>query len=486
MLEFFYSTLGWFFTALPFVIALLMALGLVLLTAGMYFSPVVGAISMLLLFLLETFLVFLLAFNLGITVFPQDMLFIPMAMVALLRLMRPGGLRRIPWPMWVLTGVMALSFIIGLARHGTASGVEFRSDFYFMVGLFYFSSFEWTSGQVSRVLKWLVLIGMAIMFIAWFRWTADATGLDWVRPVWREPGAPMRVMNAQQTLFLGTALVLLVYAMASGSSLNRWLFLVPLLGMTILVLQHRSVWVAAFLPAMMAFVIVRQNKGKLASRLAVIGAVSVLVLGPLLASGKFSGATSSVSESAVRATSTTSGTFVGRIEGWDALLKKWVASGPRVWAIGNPYGSGFERKQGTDGREVHYAPHNYYVQLLLRTGVIGLLGFLALQWYLLRGATHLAEKPHDALTGYTMLGLLVSGLLYYIPYSPPYIHGLITGMVLALVLQHDKVRRRTESEPPGWVTLNTGPVSPSRAQGACLTKNHIGRQLPVSWRLRFF
>lgn len=465
MLEFFYSTLGWFFTALPFVIALLMAVGLVLLTAGMYFSPVVGAISILLLFLLETSLVFLLAFRLGITVFPQDLLFIPMAMVALLRLLRPGGLSRLPWPMWVLTGVMALSFVVGLAKHGTVSGVEFRSDFYFMVGLFYFSTFEWTSQQVSRVLKWLVPVAGIIMLIVWFRWLSDATGLDWVRPVWREPGAPLRVIDAQQTLFLGTVLILLVYAMATGSSLAGWLFLVPMLGLTILVLQHRSVWVATFLPAMMAFVIVRQSQsqGKLAGRLAVIAAISVIVLGPLLASGKFSGATSSVAESAVRATSTTSGTFVGRIEGWDALLKKWAASGPRVWAIGNPYGSGYERKQGGDGREVHYAPHNYYVQLLLRTGVIGLLAFLALQWYLLRGAIRLGGKPHDALTGYAMIGLLVSGLLYYIPYSPPYIHGLITGMVLALVLQHEQARRRAESAGTLPATVNADGISSTGA-----------------------
>lgn len=464
MLEIVYTFLGWFFTALPFAIALFMALGLVMLTAGMYFSPVVGGVAILLLFLLETLLISLLAFNLGITVFPQDLLFIPMALAALLRLLKPGVMRRVPWPMWVLTGVMALSFIIGLAKHGTASGVEFRSDFYFMVGLFYCATFEWSPRQVSRMLKWLVPIGMIVMFIAWFRWTSDATGLDWVRPVWREPGAPMRVMDAQQTLFLGTVMILLVYAMASGSSLNRWLFLVPMLGVTILVLQHRSVWVAAFLPAMMAFVIVRQSQGKLASRLAVMGAIGALVLGPLLASGKLGGVTSSVSESAVRATSTTSGTFVGRIEGWDALLKKWAASGPRAWVIGNPYGSGYERKQGADGREVHFAPHNYYVQLLLRTGVIGLLSFLALQAYLLRGAIRLGAEPHEALTGYAMIGLLVSSLLYYIPYSPPYIHGLITGMILALVLQHEEARRRAGSVNTAHAAMTVGRPDSPRAQ----------------------
>lgn len=460
MLDIVYTMLSWIFIAMPFVIALFLALGLVALTLGLYISPVVGGIAMLLLFLLETTLVNLVALNLGITVFPQDFLFLPMAMVAALRLLRPGGISRVPWPLWMLTAVMAASFILGLARHGTTAGVEFRSDFYFMVGLFYFSSFEWSSRQISRIFNWVVPVALLIMLIVWYRWLADAIGLDWVDPVWRdvEAGDSLRVMDAQQTLFLGTVLILLIYAMATGNNLARWLFLVPPLAVTVLVLQHRSVWVAAFLPAMMAFVIVRQNQGKLASRVAVIGAVSLLVLGPLLASGKFSGATSSVAESAVRATSTTSGTFVGRIEGWDALLKKWASSGPRVWMMGNSYGSGYERKQ-QGGRDVTFAPHNYYVQLLLRTGAMGLLAFLAFYWYLLRGAIRLGAAPHAALTGYAMIGLLISALLYYIPYSPPYIHGLITGMILALMLQHNKAYGKNNDAQVDSLKINTCRVS---------------------------
>jgi O-antigen ligase len=240
---------------------------------------------------------------------------------------------------------------------------------------------------------------------------------------------------------MGTALVLLIYAMATGNSLAGWLFLVPLLAVTVLVLQHRSVWVATFLPAMMAFVIVRQRQGKLVGRLAVISLVSAIVLGPLLASGKLSSVTSSVGESAERATSTTSGTFVGRIEGWENLLKKWASGGPRTWAMGESYGSGYARKQ-QGGREVTFAPHNYFVQLLLRTGVIGLLAFLALYGFMLKRAISLGNEPHVVMTGYTMIGLLVSVLLYYIPYAPTYIHGLVAGLILGLVLQHDKARKQ--------------------------------------------
>jgi O-antigen ligase len=174
------------------------------------------------------------------------------------------------------------------------------------------------------------------------------------------------------------------------------------------------------------------------------------VLVPLLATGKFSGATSSVTEAAIKATSTTEGTFVGRVQGWDALLKQWTAAGPRAWVMGNPYGSGFARPEGHGGKEVAFAPHNYFVQLLLRVGLVGLLAFVALHIYLLKGAVKLAGEPHDALTGYAMIGLLLSLLLFDIPYSPYYSHGLFTGLMLALILQHGRqgeVVRPTRNMP---------------------------------------
>jgi len=439
--DFFYAILGVTFAAMPFIVAVLLAFGLVSLVVGLNASPVVGAIAILLLFLLETTLVYLLGLNLGITVYPQDLLFVPMALVVLIRLGRPGAVKRIPRPLWVLTGMMALSFVVGLVQHGTSAGVEFRNDFYFITGVFYFSSFEWPAQRISRLLNWLFPVVLIIMLVVWYRWVADATDLDWVEPLWRyadATGVPLRVVNAQETLLLGQALILLIYAMAVGNSSGRWVFLVPLLALTVLVLQHRTVWVATFLSALMAFVIVRQNQAKLARRLGLMVGLTALVLVPLLSTGKFNSATSSVTDLAAKATSTTGGTFVGRVQGWDALLKQWGASGPRTWAIGNPYGSGFDRSTGPSGQDITYAPHDYYVQLLLRTGLIGLMAFIALHWRLLRGAIRLGGAPHAAMTGYAMVGLLFSQLLFDIPYSPSYTHGLFLGIILGLLLQYER------------------------------------------------
>lgn len=451
MIEFFYTLLGGFFTALPFVIAFLFALGLIFLVAGMFMSPLVGAAAILVLFLFETANGYLLAFNLALKVYPQDLLFAPMAGVAFLRLMQRGAISRLPNSLWLLAALMVMSFLLGLIKNGTASGVEFRSDFYYMTGIFYFSSFAWTRERIARLLGWLFPVVLMVMLIVWFRWGVDAFGLDWVVPVWRymdTTGVALRVINAEQTWLMGLGVVLLVYAMATGNSLARWRFMLPLLGLTVLVLQHRSVWVAAFLPVLMAFVIVRQSQGKLASRMLVIAGLTALVLGPLLATGKFSSATTSVADLAVRATSTTEGTFVGRVRGWDSLLHQWAGAGPRTWVMGEPYGSGFKREEG-HGKEVAYAPHNYYVQVLLRFGLIGLAAFVAFNIYLFRGAIRLAAGPYDNMTGYAMLGILMSFALFNIPYSPAYTHGLFIGVVLALVLQYLRKPTAVEAQSGG-------------------------------------
>lgn len=439
MLEAFYAFLGIFFTGLPFVIAFLFALGLVFLVAGLFITPLTGAAAILVLFLVETARGYLFAFNIALTVYPQDLLFVPMAGVAFLRLMRPGAAARLPRSLWVLAVVMMLSFLLGLIKNGTIAGVEFRSDFYFMTGLFYFSSFEWTRARITRLFGWLFPVVFMIMLVVWYRWAADATGLDWVEPVWRSmdsTGVALRVINSQQTWLLGLSVILLVYAMATGNSLAGWRPLLPLTVLTVLVLQHRSVWVAAFLPALLAFLIVRQSQGRLAGRMLVIAGLTALVLGPLLVSGKLSTATSSVADLAVKATSTTEGTFVGRVRGWDALLSQWAGAGPRTWAIGDPYGSGFTRSAEHGEGEIAFAPHNYYVQLLLRLGLVGLVSFVAFTLFLIRGAIRLEDGPFDSFTGYAMLGILMSFALYNIPYSPTYIQGLVLGVILGMVLQH--------------------------------------------------
>lgn len=452
-----YEVLGWLFFAAPYAIAMLFAVVLMVFMIGLHRTPVTGAVGILAMFVIETFFVFLFAFSVGLSIYPQDLLFAPMALVTLVRLADRAARRRVPKSLWLLGTMMMLSFVVGLAVNGTSAGVEFRPDFYLLTSLLYFASFEWRAEQAEKTVLAILVSAVLILLIVWYRWLADATGLDWLEPLWRltdSTGVAMRVINAGQAMLLGCAAILIVYALSSGGPAARWWLWLPPLGLTVLLLQHRSVWVAAFVPALAALAIVRRNQAQLMARLVVLGLGTLVVLVPLLASGQLDSATASVTDLAQRATSTTSGTFVGRVQGWDELLKQWASGGPRIWALGHPYGSGFERTAGPGGETVSYAPHNYFVQLLLRVGLIGLFAFIALHARLLSSAMRLQERPFKALNGYTMIGLLLSALLFDIPYAPTYAHGLLLGLVLAIGTQHD----RSSGSP----TVQQAPQAPAR------------------------
>ena len=116
------------------------------------------------------------------------------------------------------------------------------------------------------------------------------------------------------------------------------------------------------------------------------------------------------------------------------MLSDWLHAGPVAYVIGSPYGSGFTRLESeSTGREIAYAPHNYFVQTLLRSGLAGLFALvstyvLALRWLRRDGGLEHPDVPASAL-----VALLASQLLYFIPYSPHYEQGIILGMALSLV-----------------------------------------------------
>lgn len=424
------------FSALPFAIAFLLAVGLSFFIWALYSHPMLAVSSILLLFLWETAEVRLFGLNLGLTIYPQDLLFACLGLASGLRLLQRPIRQRAPKSLWLLAAIMAVSFAVGLVQNGSSAGVEFRSDFYFVAGTFYFLGFEWNEKDLSRLIHRWMLLATGILLIVAYRWVADAFGLDWFEPLWRNAdstGVAFRVIDSSQAFVLGEALLFLLFAMALGRfALTEWRFLVPSLTVCIIVLQHRSVWGAAFLPAVLVFTVTGGGQ-RLAGVLSALFFASVLILFPLAATGKLDNVLSSVTDSAVRATSTTDGTFVSRVQGWNGLLKQWMYSGPRQYAIGSPYGSGFARYESEQSQhKVVYAPHNYFVQTLLRTGLMGLASLLAVYVHAIRGLLRLRQNSPDSLFPAAAVGLLAAHLLYYIPYSPQYIQSIVLGVSLSL------------------------------------------------------
>jgi len=428
--------LGYAYTALPYVLAVAFAFALSMLLIGLYRSPLTSIFSILVLSVWEGAAFQLASFRLGIAWTPQDLISGLIGLVTILRLAFVREARAsVPRAFIALVAAMLLSFGRGIVSHGTSAGVEFRSDFYFWVTCLHVLTFRPEQVGLDRLLRWWLVAAFLLCIVVWYRWTADAFGLDWVEPVWRNADATgvafARVAPASVACFFGLALLISVSRLATGSASALHYAFIPALVLTIVVLQHRSVWVASLIPMLWLLWRVRADRQQQSVGPAVAVVVAVVVVAGVLGSGRFTGVTESVTEQAERATSTQSGTFVSRAEGWRALMQQWVAGGPKVWALGNPYGSGFARHQGATwgGVEVTYAPHNYYVSLLMRVGLVGTVAVGLLLW---RGWSWSMRRgtPAGDLTRPLASALTMSIALYWIPYSTTFESPLLFGAVL--------------------------------------------------------
>ena len=443
------DVIGYAFEFMPYGMAVVLAFVLVALLMGLYRSPLVAVAAVLCVTIWEVAAPALPVLRLGLSLSPFDFVFASIGFVALLRLVfLPRGSYSLGWPLSILVVVLLGSFVVGLARFGVKAGVEFRNDFYFWGLCVYLVTFRPTDAWLNRTLDLWLAAAFVLCLIVWYRWLADAFGLDWIYPFWRYADATgvafNRVAASSAALVMGLAVLISVNSLAlRRAEALHYLFL-PALLLTIVFLQHRSVWVATLLPLLL--LLVQRMRGSERSVGPIVAALgSLVIVGAVLSSGVFGGATQSVADQARRATDTTGGTFVGRVDGWQELLRRWSGLGPVGLAVGEPYGSGFERHIGSNwgGSTVEYAPHNYFVALLLRGGAAGLLVFLLVLWRL--GAAGLAppvkEGEGSQFGPPLVLALTLCVVLYCIPYSPTPASAVLIGAALSIALRPRKRHR---------------------------------------------
>jgi hypothetical protein len=141
----------------------------------------------------------------------------------------------------------------------------------------------------------------------------------------------------------------------------------------------------------------------------------------------------SVEGSALEAIGAQRSTLLWRVEGWRVLLSDERLTEPLDFLIGLPFGSGYLRT--VFGSQIGVSPHNFYISIFLRMGVLGLLAFILLYIGCLRPLLAAARKEHAATAPAQLLFvLLVTQLLFFVPYGPSYEQGMLLGAGLGMVL----------------------------------------------------
>lgn len=433
------------------VIAIVVPIGAIALVVMLWRSSIVGAVLVLVMAVAQAWFVELPGIELGVMLYLTDAVALLLAIAASLRITAKRSLR-VPPSGLIFTAMLMLSFLIGLVEFGKTAGVDFRVIFAFIAGVFYFASFDFNPELVIRLTRVWVVVACMLMLIAWFVWTADAAGLTMARKwIDADPtGVKFRVLNAGITYVIGVGVVVLLHLFMNGKMETMWWPVLLALGGTVLALQHRSVWAATLVSAMLVVLLAQRGRARV---FLFAGAVVVLsaAMVPFI-SHRLSGVSESVSLQAERAMDMTRGTSGGRVRAWEQLLNDWQKLELGQQLIGKPFGSSYARLTNT--------PHNCYLQVMYRTGYIGLLAMFFMYGSTLirllgrRGS--MAEEAAGIKT--LLLALVVGQLVYFVPYAFTPEHGILMGMAIGYVGRKPLEQSATMSQFEHSLEMSAAPT----------------------------
>jgi hypothetical protein len=340
---------------------------------------------------------------------------------------------------WLGFGAMAmLSFAIGIGEYGRYAGTEFRPFFYLWIAGTYGCLASLDDDDLRQIGRWCTwaayaFIGISLMFLVGLQ-----TGLIDRSNVFdfAVGGRVFRPIGSHATFFVAMVGLVQLMAWLRGSG-TRWSGTHALLFLLLVVLmQHRSVWVATGFGLMIVLWLERRH----VTRHVPFFLWSALAIAPVLAVAVWAGVFDELIERLVTSAVTmfdSQGTFAARVDGWDRLVETWTEAGGSAIAIGLPFGHGYTRL--FRGQLIEFAPHNWFLDLVLRVGVIGLLFYV---WAAVAVMIKAMRAP--ATTEFEVLLLrgvgvaLAASLLYYLAYPSYYLIGAAIGIATGYLARAPK------------------------------------------------
>jgi hypothetical protein len=137
------------------------------------------------------------------------------------------------------------------------------------------------------------------------------------------------------------------------------------------------------------------------------------------------------------------GTYDDRLSTFHTLVAQQNAQGWTVRLLGQPFGAGFARRE-PNGLIETFAPHNYYVVLNLRVGLIGVVMFTVA---LLRGLW-ISVGRHDT----RAIGWAATIMVYCFAYNLPFYAGICLAVAITAAQRREVVGQELDvprREPVG-------------------------------------
>jgi hypothetical protein len=346
-----------------------------------------------------------------VTIHPADIVAVVYLLVVAVRHL--GARRRvgsIGLAAMAFLAILTSSFVRGVAEHDVfAAANQYRGHLYVAAAVLYFAGHPSVRLRQQQIASLWVIAAYALTVIALARWMAPLESV--FGPLEASgPGGVGRPTDA------ATTFVILMGAYLAFHHRYRWWVPGGLLG-AVVAFQHRTVWVAAIVGlAVLMFGSERRQLSRFA------GASIIVVLGMSVVSPAVFDSLTEPLDQAARER----GTYEWRVQGWTASLEDQLRT-PGDWLTGRSMGTPWDRS--LRGQTVTVSPHSLYVELLLRSGIVGLGAFLLIYGLLVRTSLLTNDKRLITLT----LAIVASQLVYAIPYKPDLLQGALIGLSAALL-----------------------------------------------------
>lgn len=357
----------------------------------------------------------------GISISPSDVGYGLLAMAALaryLRLRRYAPAQRA----LVILGVMCLvSLALGGVQGGIPTAVnDFRAYLRVFATALYFSTMPLDIAVRERVGRVWLWAGAAMAILVGIRWAGRFGGAP-LGVLDATYDATIRVLSGPETFLVATTALVALMPSIGGTERRLWTrrlgFLLLIL---VIVLNRRTVWVTLGV-ALMALLLRNPAIGRRAAMATVAGLVVFTLAVPFLPG-------SAGEDKPGTQTATDTGTLVWRLEGWTSLLDA-VPRGVKGYAVGQPFGSGYERE--VEGRELDSTPHSFYLQTFLRTGVLGLVALLFAMWLGLSATARRVDHDAGMLSRDALFLLLLIQGVWFLTWQPGAEQGIVLGLAAA-------------------------------------------------------
>lgn len=306
----------------------------------------------------------------GGSIFVEDAVVGAMILTVLFRPQRFWSVVK-PYFLIIIVTAIALtaSVVYGVIVFGPKGLNEFRAFLYPLAAVAWALNEDWAGEAWQGVMRrWAIVTGLLLSLTAVTHIALYGPGKtdSFVQSAFSGVLQTGRPLTAGQAVLLALCGVYLLQGLYTKT--RRDLGWAALFIAVTLVAQHRSVWIALAAALVVLFFKVH---GMARARLVVAVLTAAWAVAALALSGIFNPLSKQFTDSVDNL-----GTYGARTDSWTSLIGSTVRGGLGPIVFGSPFGSGYRRVE--NGVYVEWAPHNWYVTVYLRLGLLGLVVFAVL------------------------------------------------------------------------------------------------------------